>query len=172
MFVNSMSDLFHEHIPDAFIAQVFKTMELAPRHTFQVLTKRPVRALQLAEMLPWPGNVWMGVSVEDERVADRLDLLRGIPAAVRFISAEPLLGSLRGLSFEGIDWVIAGGESGTRARAVDPEWIREIRDTCQATGVAFFFKQWGGRHAKARGRVLDGREWSEYPAPAVPGIAA
>jgi protein gp37 len=170
IFVNSMSDLFHEDIPVEFIASVFEVMARADHHTFQVLTKRHNRLAELACDLRWPENVWMGVSIENRRFVDRADALRGVPAAVRFISAEPLLGRLEGLDLTGIDWLIAGGESGPGHRRVKPEWIRELRDRCQSEGVAFFFKQWGGIRSKAGGRVLDGRTWDEMPATAV-GVA-
>ena len=164
IFVNSMSDLFHEQVPSGFIRDVFETMEAAPWHVFQVLTKRPERAVKLAERLPWPPNVWMGVSIENRRFVNRADLLRDVPAAVRFISAEPLLGRLEGLDLSDIDWLIAGGESGPRHRRVQIDWIRELRDRCRDEQVAFFFKQWGGRTPKAGGRDLDGRTWDEMPA--------
>lgn len=168
IFVNSMSDLFHEDIPVSFIEQVFAVMVRADHHTFQVLTKRPERLVQLAGDLPWPPNVWMGVTIENRRFVHRADLLREVPAAVRFISAEPLLGLLEGLALDGIDWLIAGGESGFRHRRMDSDWVRDLRDRCDADAVAFFFKQWGGRHAKANGRVLDGRVHDAMPAaPAV-----
>jgi protein gp37 len=168
IFVNSMSDLFHERIPDGFIAEVFASMEEAERHTFQILTKRPERLLELADALPWPSNVWIGVSIENRRFVERADLLRKVPAAIRFISAEPLLGPLEGLDLLDIHWLIAGGESGTRARAVKPDWIRELRDRCESEDVAFFFKQWGGRTPKAGGRELDGRHHDAMPvAPAL-----
>lgn len=165
IFVNSMSDLFHERIPDAFIREVFASIEEASWHTFQILTKRPERLVELADTLPWPSNVWMGVSIENRRFVDRADLLRQVPAAVRFISAEPLLGPLDGLDLSEIHWLIAGGESGPRARRAKPEWIRELRDRCQRESVAFFFKQWGGRTPKAGGRLLDGVEYGELPEP-------
>lgn len=164
IFVNSMSDLFHEEIPADFIEQVFRVMEQADWHVFQVLTKRPERALELAPRLPWPAHVWLGVSVENRRFVQRTDVLREIPAAVRFISAEPLLGSLEGLDLTDIDWLIAGGESGPRHRPMRAKWVRELRDRCAREGVAFFFKQWGGRHPKSGGRLLDGRTWDEVPA--------
>lgn len=164
IFVNSMSDLFHEGIPEEYIVEVFDVMEQAPQHTFQVLTKRDERLAALAPRLPWPENVWMGVTIENRRFVHRADQLREVPAAVRFISAEPLLGPLDGLDLAGIDWLISGGESGHRHRRVDPEWLRELRDRCQAEGVAYFFKQWGGRTPKAGGRMLDGRTWDEMPA--------
>ena len=169
IFVNSMSDLFHEAVADGFVASVFEVMERAERHTFQVLTKRPERAAALAPSLPWPPNVWLGVSVENQRWTARVDALREIPAAVRFLSCEPLLGPLA-LDLEGVGWVIAGGESGPRARPMDIAWARGVRDQCLASGVPFFFKQWGehgpdGRREgkKRAGRLLDGRTWDEAP---------
>ena len=163
IFVNSMSDLFHERIPFEFVERVFAVMAEAEHHTFQVLTKRHERLAELAPDLPWAPNVWMGVSIENRRWVRRADFLREVPAAVRFISAEPLLGPLEGLDLTDVDWLIAGGESGYRHRPVQVEWIRELRDRCGAEGVAFFFKQWGGRTSKAGGRLLDGREWSQMP---------
>jgi protein gp37 len=163
IFVNSMSDLFHESIPFEFVERVFAVMAEAEHHTFQVLTKRHERLAELAPDLPWAPNVWMGVSIENRRWVRRADYLREVPAAVRFISAEPLLGPLEGLDLTDVDWLIAGGESGYRHRPVHAEWIRELRDRCGAEGVAFFFKQWGGRTSKAGGRLLDGREWSQMP---------
>jgi protein gp37 len=165
IFVNSMSDLFHEGIPFDYIERVFEVMSEASHHTFQVLTKRHERLAEVAATLDWPANVWMGVSVENRRFVNRADSLREVPAAVRFISAEPLLGPLEGLKLDGIDWLIAGGESGHRHRPVRLDWIRELRDRCAAEGVAFFFKQWGGRTPKAGGRKLDGRTWDEMPMP-------
>jgi protein gp37 len=167
IFVNSMSDLFHEDIPDEYVARVFDVMARADWHVFQVLTKRHERLAALAPELPWPSNVWMGVSIENRRFVHRADFLREVPAAVRFISAEPLLGPLDGLDLDEIDWLIAGGESGPRHRRVRIEWLRELRDRCSGEGVAFFFKQWGGRTPKSGGRLLDGRAWDEMPAPAV-----
>jgi protein gp37 len=163
IFVNSMSDLFHERIPDEFIAEVFEVMGRAHWHTFQILTKREARLVELAPSLDWPQNVWMGVSIENRRFVDRADYLREIPAAVRFISAEPLLGPLVGLDLEGIDWLIAGGESGAKHRPVREEWVLELRDRCQDEDVAFFFKQWGGHRSKTGGRLLRGRTWDEMP---------
>ncbi len=160
-----MSDLFHENIPDMYIEQVFETMRKAHWHTFQVLTKREDRLAALAPQLDWAPNIWMGVTIENRRFVQRADVLRAVPAAVRFISAEPLLGPLEGLVLEGIDWLIAGGESGPRHRRVDPDWIRDLRDRCARGDVAFFFKQWGGTRPKSRGRELDGREWDELPSP-------
>ena len=162
VFVNSMSDLFHDDVPLGFIRDVFDVMADTPQHQYQVLTKRSKRLRQLAIDLPWPANVWMGVSVETQRYAFRVDHLRDVPAATRFVSAEPLLGPLV-LDLAGIDWLIAGGESGPGARPLDGNWVRLLRDQCVASGVAFFFKQWGGRTPKAGGRELDGRLWDEMP---------
>jgi protein gp37 len=171
IFVNSMSDLFHEDIPDDFVRAVFDVMGNADWHTFQILTKRHERLTDLAGELTWHPNVWMGVSIENRRFVQRADYLRLVPAAVRFISAEPLLGPLDGLDLEGIDWLIAGGESGPRHRPVREGWIRELRDQCEAERVAFFFKQWGGRTSKAGGRVLDGELHSEMPSRRALGLA-
>jgi protein gp37 len=163
IFVNSMSDLFHEDIPADYIHQVFEVMRRADWHNFQILTKREERLVELASELEWPANIWMGVTVENRRFVHRADYLREVPAAVRFISAEPLLGPLDGLNLEGIHWLIAGGESGHRHRPVRVEWLRQLRDRCAEERVAFFFKQWGGQRAKSGGRLLDGREWSQWP---------
>lgn len=164
IFVNSMSDVFHAQFSVEQIHRVFEVMHEAARHQFQVLTKRPERALRLADELPWSPNIWIGTSIEDMRVARRADAVRQIhQAAVRFISAEPLLGSLRDLDLTDIDWVIGGGESGPDYRPVDPMWAIELRDLCLSRGVAFFWKQWGGRTAKSGGRILDGRTWDAYP---------
>ena len=163
IFVNSMSDVFHAHFSLNLIARVFAVMQQASWHQFQVLTKRPERALRFAGSLPWPDNLWLGTSIEDMRVARRVESLREIPAAVRFISAEPMLGPLDELDLTGIDWVIGGGESGLGARPCDPAWARTLRDRCQEAGIAFFWKQWGGRTPKSGGRLLDGIEWSGYP---------
>jgi protein gp37 len=165
VFVNSMSDLFHERVPLEFIRRVFDVMTEAERHTFQILTKRSDRMARLAPELEWPRNVWMGVSIENRRWVGRADLLRNVPAAVRFVSAEPLLGPLENLDLTEIDWLIAGGESGLRYRPVHLDWIRQLRDRCRDEHVAFFLKQIGGRTPKAGGRTLDGREWSEMPRP-------
>lgn len=162
VFVNSMSDLFHPDVPDEFIQRVFEVMVDTPRHRYQVLTKRSQRLARLAPQLPWPDNIWMGVSVESQRYAFRIDHLKEVPAAVRFVSAEPLLGPLD-LDLEEVDWLIAGGESGRAARPVEEEWLVGLRDGCLLSETAFFFKQWGGRTPKANGRLLMGREWSEYP---------
>ena len=163
VFVNSMSDLFHEGIPFEYIEAVFDVMERADRHVFQVLTKRHERLAELAPQLPWPNNVWMGVSIENRRFVHRANYLREVDAAVRFISAEPLLGPLERLDLTGINWLIAGGESGPGYRRVDADWVRELRDRCTSEEVAFFFKQWGGRSPKTGGRELDGRTWDEMP---------
>jgi protein gp37 len=163
IFVNSMSDLFHELVPVEFIQDVFMVMREGGQHTFQVLTKRHERLAEIAPLLDWPENVWMGVSIENNRWAIRADMLRQVPAAVRFISAEPLLGPLDELDLDEIDWLIAGGESGPRHRPVEPTWVLDLRDRCQDAGVAFFLKQWGGRTPKAGGRELDGRTWDEMP---------
>lgn len=163
IFVNSMSDLFHEDVPVDFIAQVFKVMRETPQHTYQVLTKRSRRLRRVAAELDWPANVWMGVSIESAKYAFRARDLRAVPSAVRFVSAEPLLGSVGRLELDGIDWVIAGGESGPGARPMEHEWVAELRDLCQDCGVKFFFKQWGGRTPKAGGRELDGLTWDEMP---------
>lgn len=163
VFVNSMSDLFHAKVPAPFIRDVFDVMAEASQHTFQVLTKRSRRLAALADSLPWPNNVWMGVSVEDSDALYRVDDLRRAPAAVRFLSCEPLLGPLTGINLDAIDWVIAGGESGRNHRPVDRAWIVELRDLSAAAKVPFFFKQWGGRTPKSGGRELDGRTWGEFP---------
>jgi protein gp37 len=165
IFVNSMSDLFHEDVPEAFIACVFETMRAAHWHTFQVLTKRADRLAELSPQLPWPINVWMGVSVETPRFLGRLKKLREVPAAVRFLSVEPLLDRIPSLPLAGIDWVIVGGESGPGARPMEGNWVREIRDQCLETTVPFFFKQWGGVIKSRNGRMLDGRTWDGMPTP-------
>ena len=167
VFVNSMSDLFHEAIPDQFIENVFDVMKKTPRHTYQVLTKRSRRLQRIGSTLEWPPNVWMGVSVESARYRFRIEHLRTVPAAVRFVSAEPLLGNLGDVDLTEIDWVIAGGESGPRARPMNISWGRDLRDRCLNSGVKFFFKQWGGRTPKAGGRELDGRTWDDLPVRAV-----
>jgi len=162
IFVNSMSDLMHPSVPTEFIASVFATMAATPQHTYQVLTKRSQRLAALAHELDWPPNLWMGVSVETQPYAFRLRDLRPVPVRVRFVSAEPLLGPVE-LDLDGIGWVIAGGESGPKARPVEPEWVRSVRDQCEAARVPFFFKQWGGRTPKAGGRTLDGRLHDDMP---------
>jgi protein gp37 len=164
VFVNSMSDLFHARVPTDFIRRVFEVMVSTPQHTYQVLTKRPIRLARMAAWLPWPHNVWMGVSIESQDQAWRLERLRMVPAAVRFVSAEPLLGPLE-LDLTGIDWLIAGGESGPNHRSVSGSWLVSLRDQCMAANTAFFFKQWGGRTPKAGGRELEGRTWNAMPIP-------
>ena len=165
IFVNSMSDLFHSDVPDDYIRSVFDTMLRADWHVYQILTKRPQRLARLATTLSWPSHVWVGVSVESNEYAWRADFLRRVPAAVRFISAEPLLGPVDKLDLVGIDWVITGGESGYRHRTCDPNWVREVRDHCLTSSVAYFHKQWGGRTPKVGGRILDGRTWDQFPEP-------
>ncbi len=163
IFTNSMSDLFHKDIPDEYIYRVFEIMVKANWHIFQVLTKRSARLSRMASSLPWTPNIWIGVSIELDRYCWRANHLRQVPATTRFISAEPLLGPLTYLNLDGIDWLISGGESGLGYRPCNPEWVRDLRDRCQAAGVAFFHKQWGGRTPKAGGRLLDGRTWDEFP---------
>jgi protein gp37 len=163
VFVNSMSDLFHDDIPLAYIQRVFATMQDCPHHTFQVLTKRSERLAQLASQLTWPKNIWMGVSVEDARVLHRVAELRSVPAAVRFLSLEPLIGPLDELPLDGIHWVIVGGESGPKARPLRKEWVTSIFCQCRAAGVPFFFKQWGGVRKDLTGRSLNGRIYNEMP---------
>jgi protein gp37 len=163
IFVNSMSDLFHENVPLAFIKKVFAVMEETPQHTYQVLTKRAERLEALAKKLPWPKNVWMGVSVESKDYQFRIDHLRRTKARTKFLSLEPLLGPLDNLNLRGIHWAIAGGESGPGARPMPKEWVRSIRDQCINADIAFHFKQWGGKNKKRTGRVLDGRTWDEWP---------
>ena len=163
IFVNSMSDLFQKDIPLAFIQRVFEVMNACPQHTFQILTKRPEIAAQLATSLRWSENIWLGTSVENAKVLDRVKILRTISAAVRFLSVEPLLGPIPRLPLTGIDWVIVGGESGPGARPMEREWVRQIRDRCVARDVPFFFKQWGGINKKKAGRRLDGRLWNQLP---------
>lgn len=162
-FVNSMSDLFHSAVPEEYIRRVFEVMRRADWHIFQVLTKRAGRLRQLGPRLDWPANVWMGVSIEEDQLTPRADALRTVPAAIRFLSCEPLLGPLPSLNLDGISWVITGGESGIDARPCEREWVRAIRDRCLAQGIAFHHKQWGGRTPKANGRELDGRIWDEFP---------
>ncbi len=163
VFVNSMSDLFHEDVPLEFIQQVFETIQKASQHRFQVLTKRAERLAELAPQLPWPQNIWMGVTVENHDYLGRIDCLREIPAAIRFISFEPLLGHIDRFDLTGIDWVIVGGESGPGARPMLKKWVTDIRDQCLAEHVPFFFKQWGGVNKAQAGRILDDVTWSEVP---------
>lgn len=166
VFVNSMSDLFHKAVPTEFVQSVFDVMNRAPQHTFQVLTKRPGRVRQIDSRLDWAPNIWLGTSIESKRWQDRLDRLKSTSAQTKFLSLEPLLGPLPDLDLSGIDWVIAGGESGPGARPMDADWVREIRDNCVDNEVPFFFKQWGGVFKKRTGRTLDGRTWNEMPQPA------
>lgn len=165
IFVNSMSDLFHPDVPVAFIARVWEAMAATPHHTFQILTKRPERMREvLTEVAPSPlPHVWLGTSVEDGAVVNRLDELRATPSIVRFVSFEPLIGSVAAANLSKIDWAIVGGESGPRARPMLEEWVDEIYDLCDDTGTAFFFKQWGGRNKKAAGRIYRARVWDELP---------
>jgi protein gp37 len=167
-FVNSMSDLFHPDVPEDFIRSVFAVIAECPQHTFQVLTKRSERLAQLAHHLPWPQNLWMGVSVEDQRVTDRIDHLRAVPAAVRFLSLEPLIGPLEDLDLDGMHWVIVGGESGPGARPMKASWVKSIRRQCRTARVPFFFKQWGGVFKKHSGRELEGRTYDEFPRRVIP----
>jgi protein gp37 len=162
-FVNSMSDLFHHDVPLDFIRHVFDVAGKADWQTFQILTKRSERLVELAKKLPWHANIWMGVSIENQDYVYRTEHLRRVPAAVRFLSVEPLLGAIPRLPLQGIHWVIVGGESGPGARAIDPAWVRKIRDRCIAQAVPFFFKQRGGTRKKSTGRELDGRTWDEMP---------
>jgi protein gp37 len=163
IFVNSMSDLFHKDVPMEFIEHVFDIMNQAQQHRFQVLTKRSERLRIISSQLHWASNIWMGVSVENQDYVYRIDQLREIEAAVKFLSIEPMLGPLNDLNLDGIDWVIVGGESGPGARAMDPAWVAEVRDQCLIAQVPFFFKQWGGVNKKKAGRQLDGRTWNEMP---------
>jgi protein gp37 len=163
VFVNSMSDLFQDGVPLDFIRSVFKVMKTAHQHQFQILTKRSDRLAELSAKLHWAPNIWMGVIVENRKYTSRIDHLRQTGARVKFLSLEPLLGPLAKLDLAGIDWVIVGGESGPGARPMAPGWVKDIRDQCIESGVAFFFKQWGGTKKKRTGRVLDGRTWNEYP---------
>lgn len=164
IFVNSMSDLFHNEVPEDYIRRVFEVIADTPQHQYQVLTKRSRRLADVGQRLDWPSNLWMGVSVESSKYQFRLDHLRKVEAAVRFVSAEPLLGPLDNLDFDGIHWLIAGGESGAHARPMDEAWVLSLRDQCRAAGVPFFFKQWGGRTPKAGGRQLGERTHDDMPA--------
>jgi protein gp37 len=163
IFVNSMSDLFHEDVPLDFVLNIFDVMRRAHWHQFQILTKRTERLLELDAAIDWPQNVWMGVSVENAQYAYRINLLRQTHAAIKFLSLEPLLGALLNLDLHGIHWVIVGGESGPHARPIEYEWVQDIRNQCERSNVAFFFKQWGGTRKKKSGRLLDGRTWDELP---------
>ena len=163
VFVNSMSDLFHRDVPLEFIQKVFKVMNENPQHTFQVLTKRADRLLKVHKELNWTHNIWMGVSVEDSRVMNRIELLRQTNARTKFLSCEPLIGSLNNMNLKNIDWVIVGGESGRKARYMEEDWVLDIMDQCKESNVAFFFKQWGGTNKKKTGRLLNGRTYDEMP---------
>jgi protein gp37 len=163
IFVNSMSDLFHADVPEEFAREVWRTMEETPQHTYQILTKRPDRMAEITAALPLLRNVWLGTSVENSDYLGRIKDLRRVKSAVRFISFEPLLGSVAGADLADVHWVIVGGESGPRARPMDPVWVQEIEKACRIFGTAFFFKQWGGKNKKAAGRVLNGRTYDEMP---------
>jgi len=163
IFVNSMSDLFHKGVPFDFISQIFDVMRRASYHRFQILTKRSERLLELSDRLTWPGNVWMGVTVENADCTFRIDHLRQTDAAIKFISFEPLLSPIPNIDLEGIDWVIVGGESGPKSRPMEPQWATNIRDQSTAAGIPFFFKQWGGINKKKAGRILDGSTWDDMP---------
>lgn len=163
VFVNSMSDTFHRDVPEEFIREIFDRMERSPRHVFQVLTKRAERMAELSQRLSWPENVWAGVTVENADYLDRLDYLRSVPARIRFVSFEPLLGAIPNIDFTGIHWAIVGGESGSNARPMNLEWARDLREQCSAAGVEFFFKQVGGTTRDKGGKLLDGREWHGKP---------
>jgi len=163
VFVNSMSDLFHEDIPLDFIKKVFKVMNENPQHVFQVLTKRAERLLEIHKELKWSHNIWMGVSVENEKVKNRIDYLRKTNARVKFLSLEPLIGPLKKINLKNIDWVIVGGESGHKPRTMNPDWVINIHEQCIKNDVPFFFKQWGGKNKKATGRLLNGRTYDEMP---------
>jgi len=165
VFVNSMSDLFHEELPLEFIRNVFQVMNENPQHTFQVLTKRSDLLMKYSSLLNWTDNIWIGVSIENQEVIHRLSDLRYVPAKVRFLSLEPLIGRIKDIKLENIDWVIVGGESGPGARPMLQEWVTEIRDKCLIQGVPFFFKQWGGTNKKKTGRLLEGRIWDQMPMP-------
>lgn len=167
IFVNSMSDLFHKDVPLTYIERVFDVMRRAHWHRFQVLTKRSERLSELNPKLKWTPNIWMGVSVESDNYRPRIDDLRSTSSLVKFLSLEPLLGPLPNLNLTGIDWVIVGGESGPKARAMDPAWAKDLRDQCRRAKVPFFFKQWGGKNKKQAGRVLEGRTWNQMPSAAV-----
>ena len=163
IFVNSMSDLFHESIPDEIILRLFDVMKKASWHTFQILTKRSYRLMEIDALIDWPQNIWAGVSVENNDYTNRIDHLRTTGAKIKFLSIEPLLGLIPELDLTGIDWVIVGGESGPKARKMEEDWVRVIRDTCILQQVPFFFKQWGGTNKKKNGRLLEGRTWDEMP---------
>jgi len=163
VFVNSMGDMFHESIPLEYIQRVFSAMRKANQHTFQVLTKRSSRMLELSKSLPWPENVWMGVTIESGKYLYRAENLKKTPAAVKFLSIEPMIGPVNNINLNGIDWVITGGESGPGARAINEEWVLAVRDECVSSSTPFFFKQWGGRNKKKAGRILQGKTWEQFP---------
>lgn len=163
VFVNSMGDMFHESIPIEYIQRVFSAMRTTSQHTFQVLTKRSARMLELSKSLPWPENVWMGVTIESNKYLYRADNLRNIPAAVKFLSIEPMISQVNDLDLTGIDWVIVGGESGQSARPIEEKWVINVRDKCTSSNIPFFFKQWGGRNKKKSGRILQGEIWDQFP---------
>ncbi len=163
IFVNSMSDLFHQDVPLNFIQKVFHTMNETPHHTYQVLTKRADRLAEISHQLKWTENIWMGTSIEDERVIDRLDYLKLCGAKFKFLSLEPLLGPIPTVDLTGIDWIIVGGESGKKARPIEEHWVLDIRDQCEDQNVKFFFKQWGGKNKKKSGRLLQGKEYNDMP---------
>jgi protein gp37 len=167
VFVNSMSDLFHDDVPDDFISKVFETMAACPRHTFQVLTKRSKRLADLSKALPWSDNIWMGVSIENEKAKHRISDLRSIPAKVRFLSCEPLIGPISNMNLQGIHWVIVGGESGPKSRIMEPSWVEDIYAQCRASKVPFFFKQWGGVRKDRSGRLFHDRTYDEMPVSSV-----
>lgn len=164
VFVNSMGDMFHESIPLEYIQRVFETMVKARHHVFQVLTKRSSRMFELASHLPWPENIWLGVTVESGKYLYRIDNLKRTPAKIKFLSIEPMIGPVDGLVLDGIDWVIVGGESGHQARIIEKEWAIAVRDICTSSAVPFFFKQWGGANKKKAGKILDGMIWDQFPA--------
>jgi protein gp37 len=163
VFVNSMSDLFHEAVPEEFVARVWSVMEVTPRHTYQILTKRPDRMARIVRTLPQLPNVWLGASVEGPDVIDRIEHLKKIPAAVRFISFEPLIAAVGNIDLTDIHWAIVGGESGPRARTISEDWVEEIQEECERAGTTFFFKQWGGLNKKKSGRTYRGRTWDDLP---------
>lgn len=163
VFVNSMSDIFHEMLPDNVILELFKVMNKAQQHIFQVLTKRPERLKSLADKISWTDNIWMGVTVENQKNINRIDILRGTKAKIKFVSFEPLLNEISNLNLENIDWAIVGGESGPGAREMKKEWVLNLKEQCKKYNVKFFFKQWGGVNKKKNGRLLDGKEYNEMP---------
>lgn len=163
IFVNSMSDIFHEEVPDDYIEQIFDVMNQAYWHTFQLLTKREARMAEIASKLRWGSNIWMGVTVENNRHLDRIEALRKVPSRIKFVSFEPLLSDVPDVELHGVDWAIVGGESGLRARPMDEAWVTTIREACDRDGALFYFKQWGGRNKKKAGRLLHGRTWDDIP---------